>query len=120
MLAARNRMRRSVEFAATIKHGRRSAHPDLVIHAHRAGAPDSPPGPRIGLVVSKAVGTAVTRHRVSRRLRHVARTVVDELDPADRVVIRARPGCAVSSSAALETQLRAGLTRLTAGCRSRR
>lgn len=29
-------------------------------------------GPRIGLVVSKAVGNAVTRHRVSRLLRHCA------------------------------------------------
>ena len=29
-------------------------------------------GPRFGLVVSKAVGNAVVRHRMSRRLRHLA------------------------------------------------
>ena len=48
-------------------------------------------GPKIGLVVAKSVGSAVQRHRVARRLRHVARTVIADLDPADRVVIRALP-----------------------------
>ncbi len=105
-------MRRSAEFAATIKHGRRSAHPDLVLHAHRVAPGASPAGPRVGLVVSKAVGDAVARHRVSRQLRHVARTVIDELDPDDRLVIRARPGSHGTSSAALETQLRAALARI--------
>lgn len=107
-------MRRSAEFAATIKHGCRSAHPDLVLHAHRATPGASAPGPRVGLVVSKAVGNAVTRHRVSRQLRHVARFIVDDLDPDVRLVIRARPGSHRASSAAMETQLRAALRRTAA------
>lgn len=84
--------------------------PDLVVHALRSDAP-SDPGPRIGLVVSKAVGTAVQRHRVARRLRHVARNLLSELDPADRVVIRALPSSRHAISARLEQELRTALRR---------
>jgi ribonuclease P protein component len=41
----------------------------------------------------------------------VARHVIDELDPADRVVIRALPGSRIAPSARLEQQLRHGLER---------
>lgn len=84
--------------------------PDLVVHALRSDA-SSDPGPRIGLVVSKAVGTAVQRHRVARRLRHVARNLLQELDPADRVVIRALPSSRHAISARLEQELRTALRR---------
>lgn len=84
--------------------------PDLVVHALRSDA-QSDPGPRIGLVVSKAVGTAVQRHRVARRLRHVARNLLSELDPADRVVIRALPSSRHAISARLEQELRTALRR---------
>jgi ribonuclease P protein component len=83
------------------------------------GNPDD--GPHIGLVVSKAVGTAVQRHRVARRLRHVARTVIGELQPGDRIVIRALPGSRHAISARLEQELRTALrrTRLRDGTASR-
>jgi ribonuclease P protein component len=57
------------------------------------------------------VGSAVERHRVARRLRHVARTVLSDLHESDRVVIRALPGTRHVSSAGLEQQLRRGLRR---------
>lgn len=101
-------MTRSAEFSHTVKHGVRSAQPDLVVHAYRA---DHDAGPRVGLIVAKSVGGAVVRHRVSRQLRHVARTVVNELDPAERVVIRALPGSSRAGSARLQRQLEAGLRR---------
>jgi ribonuclease P protein component len=103
-------MRLSTEFASTVKRGERAAERDLVVHALRTGAAEEQ-GPRIGLVVGKSVGTAVQRHRVARRLRGVARTLVDELDPADRIVIRALPGSRHSISARLEQELRSGLVR---------
>ncbi|MCV7182884.1 ribonuclease P protein component [Mycolicibacterium murale] len=109
MLPAQYRMTRSAEFGTTVRRGARAAQSDLVVHRHHDdGHPD---GPRIGLVVAKSVGTAVVRHRVARKLRHVARAVVDNLDPCDRVVIRALPGSAVASSPMLDRQLRAGLDR---------
>lgn len=113
MLPARYRMTRSTEFGATVSQGVRAVQPDLVVHALRAESHEDP-GPRIGLVVSKAVGGAVQRHRVARRLRHVARAVLDELDPADRVVIRALPGSADAISARLEQELRTALQRTRA------
>ncbi len=100
-------MTRSVEFGTTVKRGVRAVQPDIVIYVRRDETDGE--GPRIGLVVGKSVGSAVQRHRVARRLRHVARTVIDELDPAERVVIRALPGSRRAISARLEQELRTGL-----------
>jgi ribonuclease P protein component len=111
-------MTRSTEFSATVSKGMRAVQPDLVVHALRCD--DDASGPRIGLVVAKSVGGAVQRHRVARRLRHVARTVIDELDPADRVVIRALPGSRCAISARLEQELRSALRRTRSGSGARR
>jgi ribonuclease P protein component len=102
-------MRRSAEFGVTVKNGARAAQPDLVVHARRD--PDQLDGPRIGFVVSRAVGDSVDRHRVSRRLRHAARAILTELAPSDRVVVRALPSSRGASSARLEEQLQVGLRR---------
>ena len=110
MLPARYRLTRSTEFGTTVKHGVRAVEHDIVVHAHR-GEGDAEPGPRIGLVVGKAVGSSVHRHRVARRLRHVARHVIAELEPGDRIVIRALPSSRYAISARLEQELRAGLMR---------
>jgi ribonuclease P protein component len=107
-------MRRSTEFDATVKHGMRTVQPDLVVHVRRAHTPDQPDGPRgprVGLIVGKPVGSAVERHRVARRLRHVARTMLGDLHQSDEVVIRALPSSRHVSSAWLEQQLRTGLRR---------
>jgi ribonuclease P protein component len=110
VLPAPYRMTRSAEFGSTVKNGVRAVERDLVVHAERCDV-DAEPGPRIGLVVAKSVGSAVQRHRVARRLRHVARTVVTELDSHDRVVIRALPGSKHAIFARLEQELRSGLTK---------
>jgi ribonuclease P protein component len=102
-------MRRSTEFDATVKYGVRSAQPDVVVHVRRASDDDT--GPRVGLIIAKPVGSAVERHRVARRLRHAARTVLGDLDQSDRVVIRALPSSRQVSSARLEQELRRGLRR---------
>lgn len=110
MLPARYRMTRSADFSLTVSRGVRVAQPDLVVHALRArdgGSGD----PKIGLVVSKSVGSAVDRHRVARKLRHVARGVLDELHAGDQVVIRALPGSSRAVSARLEQELRKALSR---------
>jgi ribonuclease P protein component len=69
------RMRTSKEFRRTTRRGVRVSRPTLVVHAvHRNGHLDghADEGPRVGFVVSGAVGNAVTRNRVKRRLRHLA------------------------------------------------
>lgn len=113
MLPAQYRMTRSVDFGITVRQGIRAAQPDLVVHTLRDGSVDD--GPKFGLVVGKSVGNAVQRHRVSRRLRHVAyHLVVDDrvgLESTDRIVIRALPGSRAAHSARLESQLRSAVKR---------
>lgn len=75
-------------------------------------------GPRTGLVVSKAVGNAVVRHAVSRRLRHVAASVLEDPENTDLeqghcIVIRALPASATATSRELESDVRRALRRLT-------
>lgn len=66
-------------------------------------------GPRIGLVVSKAVGNSVVRHRVSRQLRHIAYEYVCNLPATYDVVIRALPSSANSSSEELAKDVQSAL-----------
>ena len=65
----------------------------------------------MGLVVSKAVGGAVVRTRVKRRLRHQVMAELAMLPVGSTVVLRANPSAAGATSAALSEELHAGLTR---------
>jgi len=112
VLPARNRMTRSIDFDAAVKHGVRVSQPDVVVHLRRGSDRDEMRAPRVGLVVGKPVGSAVERHRVARRLRHVARTLLGELGQSDRLVIRALPSSRTASSARLEQELRRCLRRV--------
>jgi ribonuclease P protein component len=107
-------MRRSSDFGATVKYGRRVVQRDIVIYARRVDEADGNrvPGPRVGLIVARSVGSSVRRHRVARRLRHVVCNALPELEPAEQLVIRALPGSGEAKSACLEQQLRAGLQRI--------
>jgi ribonuclease P protein component len=104
-------MTRSTDFGVTVKHGTRAVQPDLVIYARR-GDETAAAAPKVGLIISRAVGSAVQRHRVARRLRHVARGLVDGLQRSEQVVIRALPSSRDVGSARLEEELRAGLRRI--------
>ena len=70
---------------------------------------------RVGLVVGRAVGNSVVRHRVSRRLRAQLKDRLDLLPNGARLVVRALPDTAVASSAALGGDLGRALDKLTAG-----
>jgi ribonuclease P protein component len=94
-----------------VKYGMRTVQPDVVVHVRRASQREDGEGPRVGLIIAKRVGSAVERHRVARRLRHVARPMLEGLHPFDQVVIRALPSSRHVSSALLEQQLRGGLRR---------
>lgn len=115
MLPAYHKMTSPVQFRRTIKHGQRAGTRTLVLHVWeddgsvhiaRQG------GPRIGLVVSKAVGNAVVRHRVSRRLRHVCREFLGELEPQYDVVIRALPSSGTATSEQLARDMRKALAKV--------
>ena len=96
-----------------MRYGVRAVQSDVIVHIRRGNDGDGRDGPRVGLIIGRAVGSAVDRHRVARRLRHVVRTTLDDLQQSDQVVIRALPSSRRVSSARLEQQLRSVLRR---GC----
>lgn len=67
---------------------------------------------RVGLVVSRKVGNAVVRNRVSRRLRAVCSARLDRWSAGDLVVIRALPASATATSAELGQDLDRALDRM--------
>jgi len=106
MLPAGSRLHTSDEFAAVVRYGRRAGTRHLVVHLLGTGRTSSP---RAGFVVSAKVGNAVVRHRVTRRLRPLARQELAGLPAGTDVVIRALPAAASASSADLGRDLTSGL-----------
>ena len=101
MLPRSLRMRSSKDFRQTTRRGVHVSRPTLVVHAvhfdqghfdqgqlEEGNVED---GTRIGLVVSGAVGNAVTRNRVKRRLRHLAAAHVADAPAGIGIVVRALP-----------------------------
>ncbi|MDT4995668.1 MAG: ribonuclease protein component [Actinoplanes sp.] len=109
MLAAAQRLRRSNEFAAAVRGGRRAGRGTLVVHLLLPDEPAQASTARAGFVVSKAVGNAVIRNQVRRRLRHLVRPLLAELPAASSLVVRALPSSATASSATLGADLEAAL-----------
>lgn len=122
MLPRQHKFTSPVEFDRTIKRGQRAGSRTLVVHLWEATTEESPVitgGPRFGLIVSKAVGNAVVRHRTSRRLRHVCADLARELPAGSNLVIRALPRSAEASSADLARDLRRTVKKLQARVLSR-
>lgn len=113
MLSAAHRLTDGATFHRTVRAGRRAGSRTLVVHLVPADADGGPGGPRVGFVVSKAVGNAVVRNRVKRRLRHLAREHVSTLPGAAVLVVRALPAAAAASSAELRADLDRCLSRVT-------
>ncbi|MBN9796192.1 MULTISPECIES: ribonuclease P protein component [Pseudonocardia] len=111
MLPAHARLTRRPEFASTIRRGRRAGRSRLVVHLDltRPGGVPEHASPRAGFVVSKAVGNAVARHRVSRRLRHLVADRLAALPAGAALVVRALPPAGEASSAELAADLDSAL-----------
>lgn len=104
MLPADHRLTRPDSFRHAVKAGRRAAARTLVTHLATGDAGAVEPA-RVGFVVSKAVGNAVVRNTVKRRLRHLARSRVASLPGGALLVVRALPAAATSSSEELAADL---------------
>ena len=131
MLPAPARMRRREDFALTVRRGRRAGSRTLVVHLLLPDPVPAAPSPtgtdpvptstphrptpapaRVGLVVSRAVGSAVVRNQVKRRLRALARERLGLLPAGAQVVVRANPEAAAASSVELGRELDRALERL--------
>ncbi|RCG14310.1 ribonuclease P protein component [Streptomyces diacarni] len=119
MLPTENRLRRREDFATAVRRGRRAGRPLLVVHLRSQTDPHvsegEVPPTRAGFVVSKAVGNAVVRNRVKRRLRPLMRERLCKLPAGSLVVVRALPGAGEADHAQLVRDLDAALRKLLKG-----
>ncbi|MDO4928141.1 MAG: ribonuclease P protein component [Corynebacterium sp.] len=121
MLPPEFKMHSAAEFRRTTRYGVRAGSSTVVVHLYsetpqaREQVPNqgiplvSFGGPHCGLVVSKKVGNAVTRHRLSRVLRHAILPHLQQLDPSYRIVIRALPGIRTATHTEIAADIHQGI-----------
>jgi ribonuclease P protein component len=107
VLPTSNRLRRSGDFRRAIRGGRRAARRTVVVHV--LVVPDDSSAARVGFIVSKAVGGAVLRNLVQRRLRAVMAARLADLPAGSLTVVRALPSAATASYDELAADVTAGL-----------
>ena len=119
MLPVRNRLRTGAEFSAVTRGpgGARAGSRLLVVHAIQTDSRAVHPS-RVGFVVSKAVGGAVARNRVRRRLRAQVATLLSAAPSGLDIVVRAQPAAAQADSPALAAELDRLLTVVRSRLRS--
>ena len=89
----RHRLSRSRDFDAVYRQGRSVSTRTLTLHwFNREDDPDG--SPRVGLAIPRAVGPAVTRNRLKRRLRAVWAELEGTAPAGCDYVLVARPGLA--------------------------
>ena len=122
MLAQRHRLTGAQDFTSTVRGGSRKGSATLVGHLRAPAEPLEPAAaqptqpirpPRVGFVVSRAVGNAVVRNRTKRRLRHLVSARLGERPDGCTLVVRALPAAANADSARLGEDLDRVLRRLT-------
>jgi ribonuclease P protein component len=111
VLPRSHRLTSGEDFRHALRRGRRAGSTTLVVHLAAPLGVDDPPLARVGFAVSRAVGIAVVRNRVKRRLRHLMRERVAGLPPGSLLVVRALPPAGTASYAALADDLDACLAR---------
>ncbi len=89
----RYRLRKRRDFERLYREGQAYVHPLVVLRV----APNEIGHPRVGITVSRAVGKAVRRNKVKRRLREIMRLRLDRLDPGYDYWLIARPRSATAS-----------------------
>ncbi len=102
MLARANRVVRPEDFRTVVRRGRRTSSP-LAVYYRLERDPDDPV--RFGFIVSRAVGGAVERNLMRRRMRAVGRQFVDAGARGLDVVVRALPGSAQRDWASLSADM---------------
>ena len=104
---SKHRLSSADEFRAVTRGGARSARSHVVVHL--ALIPQGAEAPRVGFVVSKRIGNAVVRNRVTRRLREIIRPHLATLPAGSAIVVRALPGIDAQPFSALKDDVDSAL-----------
>ncbi len=107
VLARAHRITRGADYRSVVRRGRRCVGAHLM--SYTAVSVDATPS-RFGFIVSKQVGSAVTRNTVRRRLKAISAGLVDEVRPGSQVVIRALPAAADAPYDVLASEVKRCLT----------
>jgi ribonuclease P protein component len=91
------------EFDAVYEGGRRRASKQFLVFYRRRESAES--ASRFGISVKKALGGAVTRNRLKRRIREILRLHRQEIATGWDIVIHPRSSVATAPFAALEREL---------------
>jgi ribonuclease P protein component len=115
VLPQQSRMRRAEDFRRVLRTGRRAGGSVLTGHLLLPVGPDGAVGTpgevlsggpaKVGFIVSRAVGSAVVRNRVKRRLRELMRGRLASLPRGCLLVLRAHPAAASARQADLAADL---------------
>jgi len=109
VLPQQSRMRRPEDFRRVLRTGRRAGGSviagHLLLPAVSAGEVRSGDPAKVGFIVSRAVGSAVVRNRVKRRLRELVRRRLASLPGGCLLVLRAYPAAAGARQADLAADL---------------
>jgi ribonuclease P protein component len=100
------RLLKRAEFERVYQNGRRHFSRNLTLFFLQRG--EEKPGqlPRVGFTVSRAMGGAVTRNRIRRRMREAARLNLRALPPAVDIVINPKKSALTTQFAALADEVR--------------
>lgn len=109
MPARRNRVTRGEDYRQTVRAGRRVGGALCITHAVlRSPADDA----RFGFIVSKAVGNALKRNLVRRRMKSIVEERLHRGISGVDVVFRALPAAAEAEFADLEREISRALDRV--------
>jgi ribonuclease P protein component len=110
VLSADQRLRRAEDFRLVMRQGAKAGTRTAVVYLVRTGDAKS----MAGFAVSRAVGGAVVRNRVTRRFRAIMADELERLPRGSRVVIRALPASASVGFDDLRTDVTGGVHRALA------
>lgn len=108
MLAGANRIRSGSDYKAVVRRGLRFVGPHTVTYV-RKSREDVPV--RVGFIVAKNVGGAVSRNRIRRRLKAASYEILSSVRPGTDIVVRALPTSLDASWPVLKAELSEALVK---------
>jgi ribonuclease P protein component len=101
-------LRRQADFARLRRRGRRVSTPIFTLYVVEAGPSD--PQSLVGITINKAIGKAVVRNKLRRRLAAILHEALEGRHPL-RLLVVAHPSAAAASFSALRAGVTSALAR---------